>query len=118
MIGKSMRSDDNFGSVLHRRHTTVNISGYGNPIEVRSGALRGCRWAWFLASAVGRPPSLTPHQRREAMERLAQGAAQAELARSYGVSLRPALSRQARSAREEAEVNETWQLVSGIAADW
>ena len=29
----------------------------------------------------GRPPSLTPHQRREAMERLAQGAAQAELAR-------------------------------------
>jgi DNA invertase Pin-like site-specific DNA recombinase len=30
----------------------------------------------------GRPPSLTPHQRREAMERLAQ----AELARSYGVS--------------------------------
>src|SRR5262245_26994895 len=26
------------------------------------------------------------HQRREAMERLAQGAAQAELARSYGVS--------------------------------
>jgi hypothetical protein len=31
--------------------------------------------------------------------------------------LRPALSRQARSAREEAELNETWQLVSGIAAD-
>jgi hypothetical protein len=67
MIGKSMRSDDNFGSVLHRRHTTVNSSGYGNLIEVRSGALRGCRWAWFLASAVGRPP-------------------QAQLARSYGVS--------------------------------
>ena len=34
----------------------------------------------------GRPPSLTSHQRREAMERLAHGAAQAELARSYGVS--------------------------------
>jgi DNA invertase Pin-like site-specific DNA recombinase len=34
----------------------------------------------------GRPLSLTPHQRHEAMERLAQGAAQAELARSYGVS--------------------------------
>src|SRR5262245_23385686 len=34
----------------------------------------------------GRPAALTPHQRREAMERLAQGAAQAELARSYGVS--------------------------------
>jgi hypothetical protein len=81
MIGKSIRSDDYFGSVLHGRHTTVNSSGYGNPIEVRSGALRGCRWACFLASAVGRPPSLTPHQRR-----LAQGAAQAELARSSGVS--------------------------------
>src|SRR5262245_7638220 len=38
------------------------------------------------AVRFGRPPSLTPHQRREAMERLAQGAAQAELARSYGVS--------------------------------
>ena len=36
----------------------------------------------------GRPPSLTPHQRREAMERLAQGAAQAELARCYGRSRR------------------------------
>jgi DNA invertase Pin-like site-specific DNA recombinase len=34
----------------------------------------------------GRPPSLTPHQRREAMERLAEGAGQADLARSYGVS--------------------------------
>src|SRR5262249_37316063 len=34
----------------------------------------------------GRPPSFTPHQRREAMERLAKGAAHAELARSYGVS--------------------------------
>ena len=34
----------------------------------------------------GRPPLLTPHQRREAAERLAQGAPQAELARSYGVS--------------------------------
>jgi hypothetical protein len=29
---------------------------------------------------------VTPHQRREAMERLVQGAVQAELARSYGVS--------------------------------
>src|SRR5262245_5634434 len=36
--------------------------------------------------ALRSPALLTPHQRREAMERLAQGAAQAELARSYGVS--------------------------------
>src|SRR5262245_56747327 len=34
----------------------------------------------------GRPPSLSPHQRKEAMQRLAEGAVQAELARSYGVS--------------------------------
>jgi DNA invertase Pin-like site-specific DNA recombinase len=34
----------------------------------------------------GRPVKLTAHQRREAMERLADGAVQAELARSYGVS--------------------------------
>jgi hypothetical protein len=53
-----------------------------------------------------------------------QGAARAELARSYGVSqstisgLAAVLSRQARSAREGAEVNETWPLLSGIAADW
>jgi DNA invertase Pin-like site-specific DNA recombinase len=34
----------------------------------------------------GRPTVLTPHQRAEALERLAQGEAQADLARSYGVS--------------------------------
>jgi DNA invertase Pin-like site-specific DNA recombinase len=34
----------------------------------------------------GRPRSMTAHQRREAMERLAEGAVQADLARSYGVS--------------------------------
>jgi DNA invertase Pin-like site-specific DNA recombinase len=34
----------------------------------------------------GRPSSLTPHQRKEIMQRLAEGEAQADLARSYGVS--------------------------------
>jgi DNA invertase Pin-like site-specific DNA recombinase len=34
----------------------------------------------------GRPPSLSPHQRREAIARLAEGFSQADLARSYGVS--------------------------------
>jgi DNA invertase Pin-like site-specific DNA recombinase len=34
----------------------------------------------------GRPPSLTAHQRQEALQRLAEGVAQADLARSYGVS--------------------------------
>src|SRR5215469_5786489 len=34
----------------------------------------------------GRPPSLTAHQRHEAIERLARGEAQADIARSYAVS--------------------------------
>src|SRR5262245_37067857 len=33
----------------------------------------------------GRPTALTPHQRQEALQRLTQGEAQADLARSYGV---------------------------------
>ncbi len=35
----------------------------------------------------GRPPVLTVHQRQEAIQRLAEGATQADLARTYGVSL-------------------------------
>ena len=34
----------------------------------------------------GRPPSLTAHQRQEAIQRLADGVAQADVARTYGVS--------------------------------
>jgi DNA invertase Pin-like site-specific DNA recombinase len=34
----------------------------------------------------GRPTALTPHQRAEALQRLANGEVQADLARSYGVS--------------------------------
>jgi DNA invertase Pin-like site-specific DNA recombinase len=34
----------------------------------------------------GRPKSLTPHQRQEVLQRLAEGAVQADLARTYGVS--------------------------------
>ena len=34
----------------------------------------------------GRPRTLTPHQRQEAMQRLAEGEVQADLARSYGAS--------------------------------
>jgi DNA invertase Pin-like site-specific DNA recombinase len=34
----------------------------------------------------GRPPSLTPHQRQEALQRLTNGEAQADVARSYAVS--------------------------------
>jgi DNA invertase Pin-like site-specific DNA recombinase len=34
----------------------------------------------------GRPPSLSAHQRQEAVQKLAEGATQADLARTYGVS--------------------------------
>ena len=34
----------------------------------------------------GRPPALTPHQRQEAIQRLAEGHSQADVARSYNVS--------------------------------
>ena len=34
----------------------------------------------------GRPPALTLHQRQEAIQRLQEGATQADLARTYGVS--------------------------------
>jgi DNA invertase Pin-like site-specific DNA recombinase len=34
----------------------------------------------------GRPPVLTAHQRKEALQRLAAGETQADIARSYGVS--------------------------------
>ena len=34
----------------------------------------------------GRPPALTPHQRQEAIQRLADGHSQADVARSYNVS--------------------------------
>ena len=34
----------------------------------------------------GRPPKLTPHQRREAIKRRDAGEALAEIARTYGVS--------------------------------
>jgi predicted transcriptional regulator len=37
-------------------------------------------------ACVWRPLKLTAHQRKEAIQRLAEGAVQADLARSYGVS--------------------------------
>jgi DNA invertase Pin-like site-specific DNA recombinase len=55
----------------------------------------------------GRPLKLTGHQRQEVAQRLAEGAVQADLARSYGVSqatisrlAAPSPSRQARPACE------------------
>jgi DNA invertase Pin-like site-specific DNA recombinase len=49
----------------------------------------------------GRPSSLTPHQRAEAIERVANGEVQADVARSYGVS-QATISRLAPSPFAEA----------------
>jgi DNA invertase Pin-like site-specific DNA recombinase len=53
-------------------------------IRARTG--EGRKRAKDRGVRFGRPVKLTAHQRREAMERLAEGALQADLARSYGVS--------------------------------
>ena len=55
----------------------------------------------------GRPVKLTAHQRQEAIQRLAEGAVQADLARSYGVSQATISRLAAWPAREEDEVKET-----------
>jgi DNA invertase Pin-like site-specific DNA recombinase len=46
----------------------------------------GRRRAKARGVKFGRPKALTPHQRQEVVQRLAEGAVQADLARSYGVS--------------------------------
>jgi DNA invertase Pin-like site-specific DNA recombinase len=51
----------------------------------------------------GRPPALTPHQRREAKQRLANGEAQADVARSFNVS-QATISRLAAPSPFEASV--------------
>jgi DNA invertase Pin-like site-specific DNA recombinase len=53
-------------------------------IRARTGERR--RRAKDRGLRFGRPAALTLHQRAEALQRLAQGEAQADLARSYGVS--------------------------------
>jgi DNA invertase Pin-like site-specific DNA recombinase len=51
----------------------------------------------------GRPTALTPHQRQEAIQRLANGEAQADVARSFNVS-QPTISRLAAPSPFEASV--------------
>jgi DNA invertase Pin-like site-specific DNA recombinase len=53
-------------------------------IRARTG--EGRKRAKARGVKFGRPAALTPHQRQEVMQRLAHGEAQADLARSYGVS--------------------------------
>jgi DNA invertase Pin-like site-specific DNA recombinase len=53
-------------------------------IRARTGEGRGRAKARGVR--FGRPPKLTPHQRREALRRLANGETQADVARTYAVS--------------------------------
>src|SRR5262245_37129127 len=53
---------------------------------IRNRTGEGRKRAKARGVRFGRPTALTPHQRQEALQRLTQGEAQADLARSYGVS--------------------------------
>jgi DNA invertase Pin-like site-specific DNA recombinase len=52
-------------------------------IRARTG--EGRKRAQARGVKFGRPPKLTPHQRQEALQRLAAGETQADIARSYAV---------------------------------
>jgi DNA invertase Pin-like site-specific DNA recombinase len=53
-------------------------------ISARTG--EGRKRAKARGVRFGRPPVLTAHQRQEAIQRLAEGVTQADIARTYGVS--------------------------------
>src|SRR5262245_34924364 len=60
------------------------IASQTSPIRARTDD--GRKRAKARGVKFGRPVKLTVHQRQEALQRLAEGAVQADLARSYGVS--------------------------------
>jgi DNA invertase Pin-like site-specific DNA recombinase len=71
----------------HGRLLTVLLGGIAEfereLIRARTG--EGRKWAKARGVRFGRPPKLTPHQRQEAMQRLAAGETQADVARTYAV---------------------------------
>jgi DNA invertase Pin-like site-specific DNA recombinase len=52
-------------------------------IRARTG--EGRKRAMAKGVKFGRPPKLSPHQRKEAIERLRNGETQADIVRTYGV---------------------------------
>jgi DNA invertase Pin-like site-specific DNA recombinase len=52
---------------------------------IRARTSEGRKRAQARGVKFGRPPKLSPHQRREAIERLRNGETQADIARTYGV---------------------------------
>ena len=71
----------------HGRLLTVLLGGIAEfereLIRARTG--EGRKRAKARGVRFGRPPKLTPHQRQEAMQRLAAGETQADVARTYAV---------------------------------
>jgi DNA invertase Pin-like site-specific DNA recombinase len=72
-------------------HGRLMLTVLGGLAEFESELIRartgeGRKRAKDRGVKFGRPTALTAHQRAEALQRLANGEAQAELARSYGVS--------------------------------
>src|SRR5262249_8742494 len=72
-------------------HGKLLLTVLGGLAEFERGLIRartdyGRKSAKDRGVKFGRPPALTHHQRAEALQRLAEGAVQADLARSYGVS--------------------------------
>ncbi len=53
---------------------------------IRSRTDEGRKQAQARGVRFGRPPKLTPHQRQEALQRLAAGETQSDVARSYAVN--------------------------------
>ncbi len=68
----------------HGRLMLTVLGGCGGRILARTG--EGRKRAQARGVRFGRPPALTSHQRQEAIQQLAEGATQADLARTYGVS--------------------------------
>jgi DNA invertase Pin-like site-specific DNA recombinase len=64
-------------------------------IRARTG--EGRKRAKERGVRFGRPQKLTPHQRQEVLQRLAQGETQSDIARSYNLSA-PTISRLAASS--------------------
>jgi hypothetical protein len=74
------------------RKQVVGYFDCGEDFAIRSSARltrsrtgEGRKRAQDRGVRFGRPPKLTPHQRAEALARLAAGETQADVARTYGV---------------------------------
>jgi DNA invertase Pin-like site-specific DNA recombinase len=72
-------------------HGRLMLTVFGGLAEFERELIRGRtgdgrKRAKARGVKFGRPSALTPHQRQEAIQRLAQGEAQADVARSFNVS--------------------------------